>query len=427
MNKVRDWIVDRFALQPIYDRLLDRRVPKAPWYTGDGATLLSLLGIQVVTGAVLALTYSPAADSAHQSIAYITHEQMLGWFVRGLHYWSAGAMMVMLFFHLFRQILFAGYKSPREGTWIIGVLLFFGVLSMAYTGYLLRWDEQAIYGIRVMLHMLARVPGIGESLVLLVQGGPDIGPRTLTRIYTIHVLIIPLKMFFLAGIHLYLVVQHGTITREERRQAPESVRQQKEFYQQEANSSQGERFFPHTMFKTGVMASVVIGVVLLVTLLVGPRDVAPEANLVDSAAPAEEWWFWWYSGLIALLPPTVAPWFVVVFPPVIFLVLMLPAPAGPQSGARCPQTAGVGDCRCAARPGSLGLPAAILLYRWAQSGSARHADWNAVAAGRGKRSAFVCQIWLQQLSPHRGTRTTCCDRSYETDRDHTRIELPRED
>lgn len=85
MNKVRDWIVDRFALQPIYDRLLDRRVPKAPWYTGDGATLLSLLGIQVVTGAVLALTYSPAADSAHQSIAYITHEQMLGWLDYAAH------------------------------------------------------------------------------------------------------------------------------------------------------------------------------------------------------------------------------------------------------------------------------------------------------------------------------------------------------
>jgi ubiquinol-cytochrome c reductase cytochrome b subunit len=323
VHPVREWIVDRFALKPIYDYFLDRRVPKPPWYAGDGATLMALLGIQVLTGAVLALTYSPAADSAAASIAFITEQQVLGWFVRGLHYWSAGTMVVVLFFHLFRQILMAGYKSPREGTWMIGVLLFFCLLLMAYTGYLLRWDERAVHGIRVMLHMMVRVPWIGEPLVLLAQGGPDLGPRTLTRLYAVHVLIVPLLMFVLVGIHLYLVVHQGTLTRAERKTAPESVEQQRQFYKEEAHSTRGETFFPFTMLKTGTVAGLVIAFVLVMTVSSGPPPVESDANLVETSMPAEEWWFWWYSGLIALLPPAVAPWFVVVFPLLVFLGLMV--------------------------------------------------------------------------------------------------------
>lgn len=322
IGKVRDWAVDRFALRPIYDYVLDRRVPQAPWYTGDGAALLAVLGVQVLTGAVLALTYTPAVDAAYDSVVYITEEQPWGWFVRGLHYWSAGAMVVMVFFHLFRQLLFAGYKSPREGTWMIGVLLFVCVLAMAYTGYLLRWDERAVHGVRVMLHMLVRVPWIGEALVLLVQGGPDIGPRTLTRLYAVHVLFVPLTMFLLVGVHMYLVVQQGTITLAERRQSPKSAEEQRQLYRDEAHSSQGEKFFPTTAFKTGRMAGAVLVVVLVLTVWRGPRQLMPEANLVDTAMPAEEWWFWWYSGLIALLPPSVAPWFVVVFPLLVIAALM---------------------------------------------------------------------------------------------------------
>jgi ubiquinol-cytochrome c reductase cytochrome b subunit len=333
---VREWVVDRFALQPVYDRLLDRRVPKASWYTGDGATLLALLGVQVLTGAVLVLTYSPAADSAYESVVDITERQTFGWFVRGMHYWSGGLMVVVLFYHLFRQIVTGGYKAPREGTWIIGVLLFVCVLLMSYTGYLLRWDERAVHGVRVMLHMLVRVPLMGESLTLLVQGGPDIGPRTLTRLYAVHVLLIPLAMFALAGMHLYLVIQRGTMTRAEREQAVDSAEEQQRLYKEEAESSRGETFFPYTTFKTGIMAGAVLTAAVLFTLIRGPAELFPEANLTDPSMPAEEWWFWWYSGLIALLPPVIAPWFVVVFPVLIFFgLLALPfLDRGPRRGIR---------------------------------------------------------------------------------------------
>jgi len=321
-NKVQEWLVDRFALQPIYDTVLNRRVPQSRWYLGDGATLFALLGFQVLTGATLALTYSPAADSAYDSVAYISNDQFLGWFVRGLHYWTAGTMVVVLFYHLFRQILIGGYKSPREGTWIIGVFLFFCVLLMAYTGYLLRWDERAIYGVRVMLHMVHRVPLIGDALVLFLQGGAELGPQTLTRLYTFHVLIVPLIMFFLVGFHLYLIIARGITTHTEKRQLVHSADEQRKIYKEEIHSELGETFFPYTMYKSGRTATAVVMICLALALIFGAPALMPEGNLEESSIPAEEWWFWWFSGLIALLPPAIAPWFVVLFPILVFVLLL---------------------------------------------------------------------------------------------------------
>jgi ubiquinol-cytochrome c reductase cytochrome b subunit len=173
-GKWRAWVADRFGLAPVRENFLKRRVPRDPWYFGDGATLLLLLMVQVVTGAVLALSYTPTPDAAYASVEQITDGQPFGRFLRGLHYWSAGLMVIMLFFHLFRQVLVGGYKFPREGTWLIGVGLFFAVLVMAFTGYVLRWDERAVHAVRVVLHMFYQVPVIGEALVYFVQGGPAI-------------------------------------------------------------------------------------------------------------------------------------------------------------------------------------------------------------------------------------------------------------
>jgi quinol-cytochrome oxidoreductase complex cytochrome b subunit len=182
----KDWIADRFGLKVIDDHVLKRRVAKGRWYYGDGATLLLLFTVLVATGAMMTLTYTPSPERAYQSIVEITERQRLGWFIRGLHYWSAGMMVVMVFFHLFRQILVGGYKSPREGTWYIGVLLLVCVFIMAFTGYVLRWDERAIYALLVSLHMFSYVPLIGDWLVMFVQGGETLNPFTLPRIFSVH-------------------------------------------------------------------------------------------------------------------------------------------------------------------------------------------------------------------------------------------------
>jgi ubiquinol-cytochrome c reductase cytochrome b subunit len=319
-----EWVVDRFGLDFFKKYFLHRRVARAPWYYGDGATLLFLLGVLVVTGAFMTLTYSPTPDTAYQSVRYITEGLPLGWFVRALHYWSAGLMVVMVFFHLFRQILVGGYKFPREGTWLIGVLLFFAVMVMAFTGYVLRWDERGIHALRVSLHMFSRVPMIGHGLVEFVQGGREIGGLTLSRLYSVHVIWVPVLLILLSGYHLYLVVLHGITAPAEGRQPIPTVEVQRKIYKEEAEGEKsGEPFFPDTTAKSGLMGIVVFLVAVLLAVVVGPQRLYREGNLVEVSFPAEEWWFWWYSALIALTPNWFAPWLVLLFPAGLFLFLVL--------------------------------------------------------------------------------------------------------
>lgn len=323
-RNLREWISDRFGLEPVKKNALDRRVAKGKWYYGDGAALTLLLGVLIATGSVMTLTYSPSPETAYQSVKYITEEQAMGWFIRALHYWSAGMMVVMLVWHVLRQVLVAGYKSPREGTWLLGVGLFFAVLVMSQTGYILRWDERALYALRVALHIFSRIPWIGESLVIFVQGDIEPGARTLTRIYAVHVIFVPLMILGLVGWHLYLVMIHGVTSRRERSEPVATAAEQRRLYQEQKESEEdGETFFPETVVKSGAMAVVVFGIVLALALIAGPASLMPEANQVERSFPAEEWWWWWYSALIALLPRSVAPWFVVVFPVVIFLAMVL--------------------------------------------------------------------------------------------------------
>jgi ubiquinol-cytochrome c reductase cytochrome b subunit len=322
---MRHWIVDRFGLRPIWDHFLARDVPKDPWYHGDGMALLALLTIQVATGAMLALTYTPSMEEAYESVYHITHRQLLGWFIRGLHYWSGGMMVVMLFIHVCRQIALGGYKGPREGTWLIGVLLLFIVVIMSFLGYVLRWDDRGITGLKVALSIVQRVPIIGEELVLIVQGGADMTTLTLTRIFALHVILLPLLLLPLVAYHVYLVVLHGTTIRAEQTQPVETVEEQRELYAAaKEHPARSEVFFPTAILKMSPWTIVVFVAAVVLTMTLGAPALLPQVDPLGVSAPGEEWWFAWYSTLAALLPPSVAPGFHIVFPVALFLLLVLP-------------------------------------------------------------------------------------------------------
>ena len=324
LSKALRWLVDRFGIGPIWDHVLDRQVPKDPWYHGDGMALLVLLSILVLTGAVLSLGYTPAIDEAYQSVDYVTHHQTLGWFVRGLHYWSAGMMVVMLFLHVCRQLVLGGYKSPREGTWLVGVVLLFIVLSTSLLGYILRWDERGFHGLRVALAALRHAPYIGDELVVLAQGGSEISSLTLSRVFALHVIILPLLLLLLVGYHVYLVIIHGTTTMGERKEPIETVEEQRELYHEQAEHPvKGEVFFPTAVIKISPWSIVAVTIAIGLTLTVGPRKLMQPASVTGTTTPSEEWWFAWYSGLVALLPPSVAPAFQWLFPIAVFLFLVL--------------------------------------------------------------------------------------------------------
>lgn len=324
LSKSLQWIVDRFGLRPIWDHVLDRNVPKDPWYHGDGMALLVLLTVLVITGVFLSMGYSPAVDEAYQSVEYITHQQTLGWFVRGLHYWSGGLMVVMLFLHVCRQLILGGYKSPREATWLIGVILLAIVLTTSLLGYVLRWDQRGYFGLRALLATLQNVPGVGERLVFLTQGGPEITSLTLSRIFAIHVVLVPMMLLLLVGYHVYLVILHGTTTLAERTEPIETVEEQRELYHEQAEHPvKGEVFFPTAVMKISPWSIVALGLALGLTLTFGPRQLMAPAGESVVSPVSEEWWFGWYSALVALLPHSLASTFQWLIPVALFLCLVL--------------------------------------------------------------------------------------------------------
>jgi ubiquinol-cytochrome c reductase cytochrome b subunit len=328
---------ERMGLAPLRREVLDRRVPKTPWYFGDGSALMMLLGVLIVTGMLMALNYSASPDTAYESVVDFTDHQRLGWFIRGLHYWAAGFMVVIIVAHMCRQILLGGYKPPREATWLFGVMLLFAVLAMSFTGYILRWDARAIYGVKVFFHMLHNVPAIGDMLVLMAQGGDEIGARTLSRFYAVHVVILPILILALVGWHLYLVILHGVTTRGERGRFIRTAEEQRKLYKEQADSeAQGETFHPYSTAKLSGVVLVVFIALLLTAILAGPPELLGRADLTRRVFPAEEWWFWWYSGLIALLPPAIAPAVMVLLPLLAFILLVsLPfIDRGPRRGLR---------------------------------------------------------------------------------------------
>lgn len=318
------WFVDRFGLGPIWDHVLDRNVPKDPWYHGDGMALLVLLTVLVVTGVLLSMGYSPSVSEAYQSVNYITHQQTLGWFIRGLHYWSGGLMVVMLFLHVCRQLILGGYKSPREGTWLIGVILLAIVLTTSLLGYVLRWDQRGFYALRALLSGLQSMPVGGEQLVLLTQGGPDITSLTLSRLFAMHVIVLPLLLLLFVGYHVYLVILHGTTTLAERKEPIETVEEQRELYQAQAEHPvKGEVFFPTAVIKISPWSLLAVTLAIGLTIVFGPRALMAPASESVASPVSEEWWFAWYSALVAMMPPAIAPTFQWLFPVAVFLCLVL--------------------------------------------------------------------------------------------------------
>lgn len=317
------WFKIRFGIKPIEENFIYHRVTKTPWYYGDGSTLLMLFGVLVITGCFLGLTYSPSPETAYESVVQITLHNFLGWFLRALHYWSAGMMVVVAVFHLLRQILIGGYQPPREGTWLIGVGLFIFIIINSFVGYTLRWDERAVYAIRVALNMFSYIPVIGEEVVHFILGGESVGARTLSRFYAVHTLFVPLGILALVAYHLYLVVLLKPTSQEELIDPPATAKEQMEMVEEVAESKQGQDFHPYTTAKSGAMALSVFIVVVLLASLLGPARLYDEANFTKDTMPMEEWWWHWYSALIAYLPPKLAPVVYLGLPIGLFCLLVI--------------------------------------------------------------------------------------------------------
>jgi menaquinol-cytochrome c reductase cytochrome b subunit len=218
VNYPLDWLEERSGLVGGVKYFLFRKVPgDTNWFHTLGSATLTAFLVQAVTGVILAMYYQPSAavdaktgvPIAYKSIQNISNDVTLGWLVRGMHRWGASVFVILMFLHMGRVFLFGAYKYPRELNWIIGVLLLALGMFEGFTGYLLPWDNTAYWATVVGININGTVPFLGPFIASILRGGAEIGPDTLSRWYSLHMLAIPGALFALIGLHLYLVVRLG--------------------------------------------------------------------------------------------------------------------------------------------------------------------------------------------------------------------------
>jgi menaquinol-cytochrome c reductase cytochrome b subunit len=208
---VVDWVDERTSLTGPARWMMFRKVPKGTnwFYTLGSGTMFAFLN-QAITGVFLAMYYDPSPTRAYESARFITNDVFLGEFVRGMHKWGATVMVILIFLHMARTFFFGAYKYPRELNWIIGVALVILTFVMALTGYLLPFDQRSYWATIVANNITASGPLVGPYLADFLRAGPEFGATTLSRFYSIHMLLVPGIIIALIGAHLYLVAKLGT-------------------------------------------------------------------------------------------------------------------------------------------------------------------------------------------------------------------------
>jgi len=174
------------------------------WYYFGGICLF-LFVIQVITGILLLLYYTPSIDSAHESIQYIMSQVKFGWLIRSVHSWSANILIGAIFIHMFSTFFLKAYRPPRELTWISGFFLLLIFLAFGFSGYLLPWNELSFFATRVGTDIAGTIPLIGKHIKTFILGGPEVSGATISRFYWLHVAILPLFTTIILGIHVLLV------------------------------------------------------------------------------------------------------------------------------------------------------------------------------------------------------------------------------
>src|SRR5918912_1805350 len=201
---------DRIGLSKTILPIVTHPVPPGTgWlYVFGSATLFAFM-LQVVTGIALATAYIPATGNAYQTLQSTTDRAAFGRVLRGMHYFGASAMIVLIGIHTVRVFLMGAYKYPRELNWLTGAFLMPLTLLMGFTGQLLRWDQNGIWSVIVGAEQAVRAPIVGHAIERLILGGDTVGAATLSRFFAVHVFLIPAGIFTFLGVHLYLVLRHG--------------------------------------------------------------------------------------------------------------------------------------------------------------------------------------------------------------------------
>jgi len=205
-----EFINARLGFSNRHRRVLDKPVPAGINYlTCFGGITFTLFVMQVLTGLLLSLYYTPSDADAYRSIQRLQLEVALGRLLRSVHHWSANLMVVAIVLHMLRVFVNGAYKKPRELNWVAGSLLLVLTLGFGFTGYLLPWDQKAYWATVVGTNMLGSIPFIGPALASVLRGGMDVTGQTLLRFYSMHILWLPLFTAFFLWVHFHVIRRLG--------------------------------------------------------------------------------------------------------------------------------------------------------------------------------------------------------------------------
>ena len=206
---IGNWMDERFGWRGIWDTIFKRKIPHVNWFYTLGSATLFVAVNQAITGILLTLYYVPTPDHAYDSVVYITTQLPAGWLIRGLHHWGASAMVILTVAHLLRVFFYGAYKYPREVTWMTGIVLLIVVIGFGFTGYLLPWDQKAYWATTVGTRIAGVAPFLGDWMLRIARGGPELSAVTLARFYGTHVWVLPAILALSVGLHLFLVIRIG--------------------------------------------------------------------------------------------------------------------------------------------------------------------------------------------------------------------------
>jgi ubiquinol-cytochrome c reductase cytochrome b subunit len=308
--------------------------PNTGWWYVFGSAVLVAFMMQVVTGIALATRYVASSGSAYQVLEFITYKAVLGNFLRGMHFFGASAMILLVGIHMIQVFLMGCYKYPREINWLSGVMLLFITVAMGFSGQLLRWDQTAVWATVLAAEMLGRTPFIGTYLARFLLGGKTLGGATLSRFFAFHVFFLPAAIFALVGLHLYLVIHDGISAPPVpgEKVNPKTYRAEYEKLLEE----RGVPFWPDAAWRDVVVAFAVVVTIASLAYFIGPPALGgpPNPSLLAND-PRPDWYMLWYFAVLALLPRGMESVFMVAAP-VAAIVFLLLVPVLWNKGERHP-------------------------------------------------------------------------------------------
>src|ERR1700719_815968 len=324
IGQIEDWFERRLQLAGLIRETAEHAVPRntASWFYVFGSAALTIFILQIVTGILLAMIYVPSAAEAWSSLQALNHDVTLGWFIRALHGWGSNFMVAIVLIHMVQVFLFGAYKFPRELTWIVGVFLLLMTLGMAFTGQVLRFDQDAYWGLGIAAPTASRVPLMGPAIVKLMLGGPIIAGATLSRFFALHVFVVPGLLIAFVAVHILMVLKLGINEWPMPGRVVRKATYIKDYH--ELTKKDGLPFVPGAIWKDLIFSAFILLSIAACAYYFGPFGPSgpPDPTIIQTA-PRPDFFFLWLYAVLSFLPPSMETPALLIGPVVAILALLM--------------------------------------------------------------------------------------------------------